>query len=279
MTDLIPQKPVVTVLMSVYNGMPHLPAAIDSILGQTLTNFKFIIIDDASTDGTAKILSDRARKDSRIEVITNQRNRGLGYNLARGLAIATTPWVARMDADDLAVPERLEWQIAYVREHPAVDILGGYALDMGDRGQILGERKVPTTHEAICRLVWTNPFIHGTILMRREAILRVGSYRPQLAKRQDYELWFRCVTAGLIFANLSQPLIYYRFSDNTFKRNNWRVALAHVGIGWRGCWQVKAAPFAYLAITKQLVIVLLPPYLRTLVYNWLKQFDPRAKVT
>lgn len=264
--------------MSVYNGMPHLPAAIDSILQQTLTNFKFIIIDDASNDGTAEVLRERAQRDSRIEVITNQHNRGLGYNLAHGLAIATTPWVARMDADDIAVPQRLEWQLAYVREHPEVDILGGYALDIGDRGQILGDRKVPTTHEDICRLVWTNPLIHGTVLLRREAILRVGSYRPQLSKRQDYELWFRCVRAKLKFANLPQPIIHYRFSERTFTRNNWRVALTHVRIGWQGCWQVKASPVAYLAITKQLIIVLLPPPLRTLVYDWLKQFDPRAKV-
>ncbi len=267
----------ITVLMSVYNGVPELKDAIESILQQTFTDFQFLIFDDASTDGTGELLAQYALQDRRIQIVTNDRNCGLGANLARGVALAQTPWIARMDSDDRAVSNRLELQVNYIIKHPNVSILGGYALDIDSQGQIVSERKVPTSHQQIKKLVWTNPFIHGTVLLHRESILKVGSYSSKLAKRQDYELWFRCAKAGLEFANLPTPLIYYRFTDNTLQRNDWKIALIHVAIGWKGCWMIKASPFAYLAVTKQLVIGLLPSPLRYIAYHWLKQFDPRTQ--
>ena len=270
-------KTPITVLMSVYNGMPYLQDAIDSILQQTFTDFKFLIFDDASTDGTNQVLNEYAQKDNRIKIITNDRNYGLGTNLARGVEMAQTPWIARMDADDIAFPNRLELQLDYVLKHPSVSVLGGYAIDIDSQGQIVSERKFPTSHQQIKKLVWTNPFSHGTVLLHRESILKVGSYSSKLAKRQDYELWFRCAKANLQFANLPTPLIYYRFTDNTLQRNNWQVALTHVVIGWRGCWMIKASGFAYLAVTKQLAIGLLPSPLRYFAYHWLKKFDPRTQ--
>ncbi|MGK7950552.1 MAG: glycosyltransferase [Xenococcaceae cyanobacterium] len=269
----------VTVLMSVYNGMPYLKDAIDSILQQTFTDFKFLIFDDASTDGTSQILVQYAQKDNRIQIVTNDRNYGLGANLARGVEMAKTPWIGRMDADDVAVPNRLEMQVKYINAHPEIDILGGYVTDIDENGAVVGERRFPESNEEIQKLVWTCPVFHPTVMLRREAILKVGSYSPKLRKRQDYELWFRCVAANLKFANLTTPLIYYRFSDNTFKRNNWRVQLTHLSIGWRGCWLVGASPCAYLGVTKPLVISLLPPSLRSVAYRWLKKFDPRERAS
>ena len=271
--------PPITVLMSVYNDLPHLEDAVESILDQTFDNFEFLIFDDASTDGSREVLEQYASQDFRIKLIVNKTNRGLGFNLNRGVTMAQSPWIARMDGDDIALPERLELQFNYVQACPEVSIVGGCAIDMDMNSQFIGDRKVPTNHQQIKKLIWTNPFIHGTVLFNREAILKVGSYSKKLPKRQDYDLWFRCAKAGLQFANLPQPLIKYRFSDNTLQRNNWKVALVHIGIGWRGCWQVKAYPIAYLGVTKQLIIVLLPPPLRVVAYNWLKQFDPRQKVS
>ena len=272
-------KPPVTVLMSVYNGMPHLKEAVESILKQTFTDFDFLIFDDASIDGSSLLLAEYAKKDCRIKIVTNKQNYGLGYNLARGLQVAQTTWIARMDADDIAVPNRLEMQLKYINDNPEVDILGGYVTDINENGEIVSERRFPISNQEIHKLVWTCPIFHPTVMLRREAILKVGSYSPKLRKRQDYELWFRCVAANLKFANLTTPLIYYRFSDNTFKRNNWRVQLTHLSIGWRGCWLVGASPFAYLGVTKPLVISLLPPSLRYVAYRWLKKFDPRERLS
>jgi glycosyltransferase involved in cell wall biosynthesis len=272
-------NPPVTVLMSVYNGLPYLPEALDSILEQTFSDFEFLIIDDASTDGSGRVLAEYAERDSRIKILTNERNQGLGYSLAQGVELAQTIWIARMDADDIAVPNRLELQMSYVKDNPEVDILGGYALNINDDGQIIGERRVPICHEDIYRLLWTNPFIHATVMFRRQAILRVGSYSEKIRKRQDYELWFRCALGKLKFANLALPLIYYRFTKNTFKRNNLRqVIIPSLLIGWKGCWMVGASPIAYIGVTKPLLIGLLPPSLRPSVYDWFKVFDPRAAV-
>ena len=273
-------KPL-TVLMSVYNGEAYLAAAIESILRQTFTDFDFLIIDDASTDKSSIILEKFAKQDTRIKILTNQQNYGLAYSLRRGVEAAKTPWIARMDADDLAICDRLTKQMNYIKEHPEIDIIGSYALDINDNGEVLGTRKVPLDHENIYRLIWTNPLIHPTVLFRRSAIIKIGSYYCKTRQRipEDYHLWFRACAAGLQFANLPEPLIYYRFSQENFVRNNLKFLLAHVLIGWQGCWLVKASPLAYLGITKPLVLGILPPGLRYLVYNLLKQFDPRTKVS
>lgn len=269
-----------TVLMSVYNGARYLEIAIKSILEQTFRDFDFLIIDDASVDETSSILARFSQQDSRIKIITNEENYGLAYSLNRGIEAATTTWIARMDADDIAIRDRLEKQMKYLAENPQTDILGGYALDINESGEILGERKVPTDHNNIVKFIWTNPLIHPTVLFRRSAILKIGSYSDKTRQRipEDYHLWFRACAAGLRFANLPEPLIYYRFSEQNFVRNNLNFLLAHVLIGWRGCWLVRAAPLAYLGVTKPFVLGILPPKIRYSVYNWLKQFDPRTKV-
>ena len=269
----------ITVLMSVYNGLPYLSEAIDSILAQTYQDFEFLIIDDKSTDGSTEILDQYAKRDQRIRIIQNEQNRGLGYSLAVGVEMANTPWIARMDADDIAKRDRLEKQMNYIEQHPKVDILGTYALDINDKGNILRERKVPTSHDEISQLIWTNPLIHPTVLFRRSAILKIGSYYCKSRKRipEDYQLWFRACAAGLRFANLPEPLLYYRFSEQNFVRNNLPFLLAHVLIGWQGCWRVKASPLAYIGVTKPLLMGLLPMRLRYFVYRWLQRFDPRNK--
>jgi glycosyltransferase involved in cell wall biosynthesis len=269
--------PALTVLMSVHNGLPHLKLAIESILKQSFQDFEFLIFDDASSDGSSSVLAEYAKRDSRIKILTNQQNMGLGYNLARGVELARGYWIARMDADDIALDNRLELQMAYVRQNSNIDILGGYALDIDENGHFLSERRVPTTHEEILKLIWTNPFIHGTVLLRRDAILKIGSYSSKIRKRQDYELWFRCARTGLKFANLPVPLISYRFTEKTFKRNNLQVLIPQVLMGWQGCWMVKAHPIAYIGVTKPLILGLLPPRLSNLLYGWLKTFDPRLK--
>ena len=276
MNKKIQNKPFISVIMSVYKpNEGYLREAIESILNQSFKEFEFIIIIDGPDKFALSIINSYI--DGRIKVHQNLENIGLTKSLNIGLQLAKGGYIARMDADDIAFPNRLELQLNYVRKHPNISILGGYAIDINREGETITERKVPTSHQQIKKLVWTNPFIHGTVLLNRKAILEVGSYSQKLPKRQDYQLWFRCAKAGLQFANLPTPLIYYRFTDSTLQRNNWKIALTHIAVGWRGCWMIKAAPFAYLAVTKQLVIVLLPSPLRYFAYHWLKKFDPRIQ--
>jgi len=116
------KEPKVTVLMPVYNGEKYLNEAIDSILGQTFKDFKFLIINDGSTDGTADIL--KSYKDSRIKVTNNEKNIGLTKSLNKGLKMAKSEYIARMDADDISLPTRLQKQVEFMDSHPKVGVCG-----------------------------------------------------------------------------------------------------------------------------------------------------------
>ncbi|WP_103030328.1 glycosyltransferase [Salinibacter altiplanensis] len=266
-----------TVLMSVYNGLPYLDQAIESILGQTFSEFEFLIIDDASGDGSREVLKDWAKRDRRIRLIFHDENRGLGYSLNEGVKEARGTWIARMDDDDISFPDRLERQVAYLDDHPNVDILSGWAIDCDADGKPLRLRQVPVSHGEIVRLIWTIPMIHPAVIFRREAVLEAGSYSKKLRRRQDYDLWFRCAAEGHRFDNLPEPLIYYRFTDNYYDKNDLSTAIEQVKIGWRGCRLVGAGPIAYIGVLAPLVRALLPRQLSKVLQYILQKFDPRSQ--
>ncbi len=269
-------NPTISVLMSVYNGQPYLQEAIESILTQTYTDFEFIIIDDCSDDGSSGIIEEYAKKDSRIKLITNKTRLGLGSNLRHGVEISQGTWIARMDADDISMPQRFEKQLNYVMQNPEIDILGSFAFDINEHGDTIGMRRCPTAHEIIKKFIWTCPIIHPTAFMRKESLILAGSYGTE-KRKQDYALWFRCVKAGLYFSNLPEPLIKYRFTKDYFKRNNFLAFMRQIKIGWIGCWQVRAEPIAYIGVTVPLTKALFPDSLHMAISIFLKKFDPRKK--
>jgi glycosyltransferase involved in cell wall biosynthesis len=270
------RPPPVTVLMGVFNGLPRLERAIASIRQQTLRDFEFLIIDDGSTDGSGAVIERLATCDPRIRIISHPRNRGLGAVLNEGVAAARGALVARMDADDVSLPERLERQVEFFRRHPETDVLGSYALDVDAEGRKVRERRVPTAHDRIVDLVWSNPFIHTTVMFRRDAVLRAGSYSARLQRRQDYDLWFRCVRAGLRLANIPEPLVHYHFSDETMRRNNVGATFDQVRIGLRGCRLVRAPLHAYAATCLPLLEAALPTSLRSRFIAIKSRIDPRT---
>lgn len=263
--------------MGVFNAAAYLEAAIDSILGQTLRDFEFIIVDDASTDASLAIVERFAAQDRRIRILRNDTNQGLGVVLHRGVAEARGEFVARMDADDVAMPERLEKQLRYFHEHPDTDVLGSYAMDIDEHGRDTGERRVPTAHARIVALMWSNPLIHPTVMFRRQRVVEAGSYSPAARRRQDYDLWFRCARHGLRFANLPEPLLRYRFSQNTLRRNDLRAMWQQVRVGWQGCRMTAAPPLAYLAVGMPLVEAMLPSWLRLRLAGLKRRLDPRNR--
>lgn len=268
-------RPDLSVIMGVFNNERFLSSAIESILSQTMPDFEFLIIDDASTDRSPAIVESYARNDARIIFERNEQNRGLGFVLNRGVRAARAELVARMDADDISFPERFAKQFTYLRSHPEIDVLGSYALDMDEHGNVLRERRTPITNDAIVKLVWANPLIHPTVMFRRDQILRIGSYAAEIRRRQDYELWFRCAQAKLKFENLPEPLLYYRHSKETLKRNDVRSMWAQVRLGIKGCKLVGAPPLAYAAVSMPLVEAIIPDWLRLRLHGLKKIVDPR----
>jgi len=261
--------------MCVCNGGNFLDESINSILSQTYGDFDFLIIDDGSTDGSSEIIQKYKALDNRIAVITHDRPLGLGVSLNEGVLKATTQWIARMDADDVSINDRLQKQISYI-ENNNVDVIGGWAMDIDEDGCDIDVRRVPSSQSEIYKYVWTCPFIHPSVVFKRESILKVGSY-PLIGRRQDYDLWFRCVAAGLKMANLPEVLIKYRQTGDYYKKNNWSVTWTKVLMGIKGCWRVKAGPTAYIGVLFPGLRMLVPLKHRKTFHNFSKRFDPRRK--
>ncbi|MEI6494712.1 MAG: glycosyltransferase [bacterium] len=218
--------PKVSVILPVYNSAHYIREAIESVLAQTFTDFEFIIIDDGSTDGTTDILKELT--DPRITLI-NRENRGLVDSLNEGLAFAHGEYVARMDADDIMAPERLAKQVHYLDNNVHIAIVGSWAETIDHNGNKLGLYNYPPVSRKGLRayILKHNPFIHSTVMFRREVILRVGGYR-HYQYIEDYELWTR-VIAKYRGANLPEALTKYRIHSNSVtSKHRYRMLLAGI---------------------------------------------------
>lgn len=217
--------PLITVLMSVYNGDAYLQEAIDSILNQTYANFEFVIINDASTDQTSVIL-DKCT-DSRVVQLHNKSNIGLTKSLNKGLAIAKGKYLARQDADDISLPDRLAQQVAFLDTFPEVAVVGSFYVHLYEDGRPEQTVEMPTTDDAIRQqLFYQHCFCHGSVMMRRSALEAVGGYNEQFKTAQDRDLWLR-LAERYSLANLAQPLYKLRMhaaSVTGSKRNQQRQA-------------------------------------------------------
>lgn len=200
--------PQVSVLMPVYNGEPFLGQAIESILQQTFADFEFIIINDGSTDRSAEIVQSYA--DSRIRYFENERNIGLTRSLNHGLSLVQGPYIARMDADDVSLPQRLGKQVDFLDAHPDVGVVGTAMQIIDEQSNVDHTWHSPTTHEMLrwCLCLY-DPIAHPTVLMRRKVVEQVGGYRAEMVTAQDYDLWRR-LSAVCRLANLPDVLLYLR---------------------------------------------------------------------
>jgi len=201
-----------SVLLPVYNGAAFLPLAIESILKQDDPDFEFLLIDDCSTDDSAKIIRHYAASDERIRAIFHRENAGLAATLNEGLTEARSDLIVRMDQDDLALPQRIGAQIGFMRQRPEIAVAGSFVYHMGRRPADDHLMRLPAGHEEIVRtLARENCIYHPSVIMRREPILSLGGYRAEFRNSEDYDLWLR-VAKVYRLANLPEPLLRYRFS-------------------------------------------------------------------
>ena len=204
-------SPRVSVVMPVLDGMPFVEQAVRSILAQTFTDFRFIIINDGSTDGTRQVLDGLADADPRIH-LSHQENQGVSIATNRGLHMARGEYVALMDADDISLPERFEKQVAFLDENPQIGVVGTQVQFVDSQG-VPSEATWPlpespglTAWRTLFRCCIANP----SVMMRRSTLLEVGGYRAVCnSYSQDYDLWTRLVRkTGL--TNLSDTLLQFR---------------------------------------------------------------------
>ena len=196
--------PAVSVLMGVRDGAAWISRAIASVLGQTLTDLELVVVDDGSTDATAALLA--GVRDPRL-VIERQARAGLTAALNRALGRARAPLIARLDADDVALPTRLERQRAFLQGHPEVGLLGTAARVVDEAGRDVEITRPPEDDLGIRRaLIRRNPFVHSSVMARRALVVSVGGYDLSFPVAQDYDLWLR-LSAATRMANLSEPLV------------------------------------------------------------------------
>jgi len=201
------KSPKVTVLMSVYNGEKYLREAVESILNQTFTDFEFLIVNDGSTDRTAEIL--QSYDDPRIRIIDNEKNIGLTKSLNKGLRMARGEYVARMDADDISMPERLERQVKFLDKNKDVGLLGSswYEINADGKKTSIGEAAA-SGKQAV------HFMCHGSVMVRKICLEEVGLYREIFKYAQDYDLWLR-IADKFGVANLNEPLYKLRIHNET----------------------------------------------------------------
>ncbi len=205
-----PSSPRISVLLAVYNGERYLRQAVDSVIGQTFGDFELVAIDDGSSDATPAILNGYAARDGRVRVVSRP-NRGLTNTLNEGLALARAPYLARMDADDLCLPERFARQVAHLDAHPDCVLVGSRVLVVDPDGLPIRHMAHEQAHEAIdhAHLNRGWPVVHPAVMMRLDAVREVGGYRDQYNTLEDTDLFLRLAEVGRL-ANLPEVLLHYR---------------------------------------------------------------------
>jgi hypothetical protein len=207
---------LVSVVMAVYKEPEkYLVESIESILNQSYKNIQFVIIlDNPKNIKAKKIIENYALLDNRIVLINNEENLGLALSLNKGIALSDGELVARMDADDISFPERIEQQVNYLLKHPEVDILGTDVININDDGADIRLMKSPVIQEsnALKILQYRTICFHPTWMVRRCVYSELHFYNPLLAA-QDYDFLYRAVIRGFIVKNIKNPLLKYRISS------------------------------------------------------------------
>lgn len=237
--------PVVSVVMSVRNGMPFLHDAINSILCQSLQNLEIIVLDNASTDSSIACIE--SFKDSRIKLIKNEKDIGLSASLNRGFSLARGKYIARMDADDISLPQRLELQVAFLEAHPDVGLCGGAYEVFGTWSAVCH----PPLHSSdiLANVFFQVPFAHPAVMYRKkmwdENRLK---YDESLILTQDYKMWCEiCFILEEKTANLSEVILKYRLHENNetqtkIDRLNYEVNLCYKKILTSLCCKAGMSP-------------------------------------
>ncbi len=213
--------PIVSVVMSVYNAERYLRKSVESILNQAFKDFEFIIINDGSTDSSPKIIDEYAISDKRIVVIKNPSNLGLSRSLNIALENTKGDFVARMDADDISLPERLERQVGFLKENSSYGLIGSAYIEINDKGDIIGNQRIEfleTDEDIKKRIVGFNPFLHSGVMFKKEVQNCIGFYNDKFKYAQDYEFWIRIMTRYKV-RNLPEVLLHKRYSNSMISVN------------------------------------------------------------
>ena len=268
----------VSVIMGIYNCAATLPDAIDSLLNQTYMDWELIMCDDGSSDDTFAVAQSYAQKyPARISVIRNPSNRGLNYTLNRCLERAEGEYIARMDGDDLSLPQRFEKEVAFLDSHPEYAIVSTpmiYFDENGDWGQGTAI-EIPQIRD----FVFHPPFhCHAPCMIRGEAFRKVGGYTvdPRLLRYEDCNLWYKLYSAGYRGYNLQEPLYRMRDDRDAYHRRTASSRMRAVYVQYTGFRMIhmplRYYPYLAVEFGKSLLIAIMPEK----IYRWFHARRTRA---
>lgn len=253
----------ISVIMGIYNCAPTLAEALDSLLAQTYQGFKVIMCDDGSKDDTVKVAQEYVNKHpGKFILIRNERNMGLNYTLNHCLEYADTEYVARMDGDDISLPDRFEKEMRFLDEHPEIAIVSTPMIYFDENGDFRtggGGGRYPTKDD----FVNGTPFCHAPCMVRREAYAAVGGYSvdPRLLRVEDYHLWIKMYARGYRGYILPEPLYKMRDDRNAVARRTWRNRMNEVHVRRIGYSMLSTPWHKRIWMLRPIAVGLVPPFL------------------
>jgi glycosyltransferase involved in cell wall biosynthesis len=206
------KKPIISIIMPVFNASEFLSKALESVLWQTYSNWELICVNDNSIDNSLQILKAFAKKDKRIKILSNSRNRGIGYSLNKALKQVKGDFIARMDADDIALPDRLEKQLTLLKANPDIVACGGQAAIIDPSDNIIAYKKFPTQYPKLYKMIMKVVPIQHPILMTRAKVFKNYRYLETISTAEDVDLLFYILEKGKI-ANVNSIIYLYRKSN------------------------------------------------------------------
>jgi len=252
------KKIKVSVIMSVYNGKNYLEQAVDSILAQTYTNFEFVIIDDCSTDGSYEMLISLANLDERVLLYRNETNLGLTKSLNLGVKIASGDYIARMDADDICIPKRLEYQLNYLEKNKDVDLLYSDTVLIDKNSEVICDSWRPRDINTVLRCLEKNNFIpHPTVVIKKSTFNKIGGYDENCRTGQDVNLWLRMREQNCNFGYLNKVVLMYRLNPSSVRSylTDYWFSVANRCI-WNGRKFSALKYYKYLGLRERFILTL-----------------------
>jgi len=216
---MIKEEPLISVVMAVYNGEKYLNSAIRSVINQTFKNFEFIIIDDCSNDKTYTII--KKFNDNRIIYKKNDINIGQTPSLNKGVILSKGKYIARIDADDLFIENKLELQYNFLENNPQFSGCGTQCKSIDENGKIYSNRLFPANEkDLVFRSFFQSPINHVSVMIRKNDLIDVGIYNEKFPICADFELWSRMIIKGYRFVNLNENLTMWRIVKNSLSFSN-----------------------------------------------------------
>lgn len=260
--------PLVSVVMATYNEpQEFITASIGSILAQTYVNWELLIADDSTNEGTIQIIDAFAQKDKRIKIIREETRMGFVKALNIGLKSSKGIYIARMDGDDIALPDRLEKEVYYLEQHSAIDIIGGAMNIINEKGEIVSERFYPLGgYKLHLWSTFRNPLAHPTVMFRASIVQKGFLYNEEQKKAEDIEFWLRLKKNKYNIQNLSAKILNYRVVGNLgLKRNREQWIYNYKARKRNFCWRYPV--FSILSVGISLLFVLTPNIIVETIYK------------